>query len=67
MAFDVIHHPDDYGDAPELDSWRAEVGDDAIAAIVAETRQKIELGHCYVLNDMPEFLEWQERTRSKPA
>lgn len=50
-----------------LDQWRAEVGDEAIAAIVAEEQAKIAAGTLPALSDLGALREHLGRQRRRSA
>ena len=45
------------GETPLLDEWCLKVGDDAVAAAVAETSRKIAAGETLGFSDKGEFLK----------
>lgn len=54
-------------DTPVLDEWRAEVGDEAVAAAVEAARAKITDGSLPGFSDEREFLEYLRDSRRRSA
>jgi hypothetical protein len=52
---------------PLLDEWRAEVGDEAVAAAVHSTRAQIADGSLRGFSDKVEFLEYLQGPRRRSA
>lgn len=55
------------GDAPVLDEWRAQVGDEVIAAAVEEARGQIADGSLPGFSDKGELLEYLQGSHRRPA
>ena len=54
-------------ETPLLDEWRAEVGDDAVAAAVVAARAQIADGSLRGFSDKDEFLEYLRGTHRRSA
>jgi hypothetical protein len=55
----------DRGEAPSLDAWRAEVGDQAIGEVVADTKRQIELSLLPGFSTRVEFLAFRDSARPR--
>jgi hypothetical protein len=67
VKYEAARNPEDREAAPGLDSWRADVGDEAIAAIVAETQRRIELGLLPGFSTRAELHAFLDRTHAQPT
>ena len=54
-------------ETPLLDEWRAEVGDDAVAAAVEAARARIADGSLRGFSDKDELLDYLQRSRRRSA
>lgn len=65
-----IHHheqPTETGRPSLLDEWRAEVGDEEIARIVAQARREAEEGSAPSFTDRESMLAWMRERANRPA
>ncbi len=58
---------DSSSDTPVLDEWRAQIGDEAIAAMVEEARAQIADGSLPGFSDKGELLEYLQGSRRRSA
>jgi hypothetical protein len=54
-------------ETPLLDEWRAQLGDEGVAAVVRRARDQIAAGSLPGFSDKPEFLDYLRELRRRSA